>query len=186
MSSKILLRGVFVNHLIKSKDDTTIRQVISNNEAAFTEIEKDFDDVESCTVPHKICWYCGLYDNECVAITISRIVDVRNEMDNDYKLHHNLPDACTKIGAVKERTIGNFCTVFCAARFLQETADISEQCKSRYKSFLYYTLQKKLGKPIYHIPLAYPRYYMKAYSGEGGWSEDEYKRRNKLLFNTFK
>jgi hypothetical protein len=183
MLGKILLHGVFINNLMhESYED--IMQIKIYNEDTFEELEQEIhnDVFFSEQKTGVICWCCSLcIIGQITSISVSFSNETRSEFDNSYKIYHNLLDACHSTSTKKVAPYGNFCNEFCAMRFLFESQDISPESKKKYKKNLLYETSRRLGKEIFFIPLSYPKQYMKLYCGDGGWSEEEYRRRNKTL-----
>jgi hypothetical protein len=79
------------------------------------------------------------------------------------------------------RYYGNFCTIFCTIRYLQETEEFTKNCKENYKNILYLLFSKQCKKKVFYIPPSLPKTLMKIYSGNMGLTEAEYKNANKAL-----
>lgn len=181
MSIMILLRDVFVNNIANDNMDN-LTQIRIFNEDAFTELEKEIGNCITESQTDAFCWCCGLYIiGPVMNMIVNYSVESKSEFDSSYKIYHNFPDGCHVLSTRKMATQGNFCNEFCLMRFLETCPDISMECKRKYKKNLLYEMQKKLNKEIYFIPLSYPKHYMKMYCGDGGWSEEEYRRHNSAL-----
>lgn len=104
-----------------------------------------------------------------------------NEIKCHYKPHNDLLDGIHREEIETIKYYGNFCTIFCTIRYLQETEEFTKKCKENYKNILYFIFSKQRNKKIYHIPPALPKTMMKIYSGNMGLTEAEYKIANKAL-----
>jgi len=76
---------------------------------------------------------------------------------------------------------GNFCSVFCAIRYLKETTDFPEACKENYRNMLYLYYERQTGIRVNYIPPSLPKTLMQIYAGEKGLSETDYKAANRAL-----
>lgn len=104
-----------------------------------------------------------------------------NELKYNYKPHNDLLDGIHREEVEMVRYYGNFCTIFCAIRYLQETEEFTKNCKENYKNILYLLFSKQCKKKVFYIPPSLPKTLMKIYSGNMGLSEAEYKNANKAL-----
>ena len=104
-----------------------------------------------------------------------------NEIKCQYKIHADLLDGIHREESELIKYYGNFCTIFCAIKYLQETEEFTQKCKENYGKFLYLIYSKYCKKKIYYIPPALPKTLMKIYCGDKGMTEIEFKSANKAL-----
>ncbi len=188
--NKILLKGIFIDHLLN-------KGIIENDKLPETIIETDnlfWDELEKKHIDNKVqenqielaCWCCGLFFEETpwgIPIFTSSEINIVN--DEKYELHNNLLDSVSRKEKKHVKYMGNFCSVCCAIRFLNETSEIPDNCKDNYRNLLYYIYEQKICKKITFIPMAHPKHKMSLYSGKDGWSEQEFKEKNKQLERQF-
>jgi len=183
MSGRVLLKGVYMsmyNAEKKSQDIITIDTVIEQDSNFWDEIEKIAIVTENTN--EYACWNCGLlYISKTWGIPIFTFTDVETKYQTEYKLHHNLLSSINKTEFTNIKTLGHFCTIMCAVRYLEETIDIPRNNKDSYKNLLYFAYSQHRGQQVHYIPPAFPKSRMRIYCGPEGWSEQEYREHNKNL-----
>lgn len=183
MNGRILLKNIYISSFItieKKVINTTICTIIQSENYFWNEIEKIA--IQSENTHELACWNCCLlYTSKSWSLPIFSFKDINVKYDLQYKLHHNLLDGINKTEFTNVKTLGNFCSIFCAVRYLDETSDVPKNLKTGYKNLLYFAYMQHTNKYVNYIPHAYPKEKMKIFCGPGGWTEYEYKEKNKLL-----
>lgn len=188
--NKILLKGIFIEHLL-NKDNFTSDQlpetIVETDNEFWEELEKS--NKNQIIIDNQVelaCWCCGLFfEEQPWGIPIFTTSDIGETSSENYELHNNLLDSMSRTEKKHIKFIGNFCSVCCAVRFLNETSEIPVHCKENYRNLLYYLYEQKICKKVTFIPMAYPKHRMCIYSGKEGWSEKEFKEKNKQLEHQF-
>lgn len=183
---KILLKGIFIEHLLikNTVEDIQLPEIILETDTAFWE-ELEMNEKQPLNISHEqsemACWSCSLFFDEKpwgIPIFSSNEIIIA---ENKYEFHNNLLDSTSRTEKNNMKFMGNFCSVCCAVRFLEESSEIPEHCKQNYKNLLYHLYEQYIGKKVAFIPLAYPKYKMRIYCGKDGWSEQEFKEKNRQL-----
>lgn len=116
----------------------------------------------------------------CVSSNFQKYVSSVSHNCAPYEDYTNLPDSIGRVEVKSVSYYGNFCTIFCLMRYLEESYEIAAERKVILRKNMLYHESQLRGRKITHIPLAYPKTRMKMYSGEG-WTEDQFKAENKAL-----
>ncbi len=198
MANRILLKNIFIEKFYASKEVDTILPTIS-----LTENEQFWDGLEKeakIKIPKPIiektncaCWTCSLlFDEKPTNIPIFLFKDIvktaietpTNYVENtsyENMPYHVLLDSVSRVEKLNVKYYGNFCTIFCARRYLEETVEIPQACKEHYRNMLYMLYSQEIGRDVSYIPLSYPKTLMNVYI-EKGISEQEYKTLNNTLY----
>lgn len=183
MSGRVLLKGIYMSmfeHEKKINDISTIETVIEQDNEFWDIIEKIA--ITTQNTEEYACWNCCLlYTTKTWGIPIFTFTDVKIQYQVEYKLHHNLLSSINKSEFNNIKTLGHFCSIVCAVRYLDETIDIPRNNKEGYKNLLYFAYSQYCGQRVLYIPPSHPRNKMRIYCGPGGWSEQEYREHNKAL-----
>ena len=183
MSGRVLLKGIYMSMYDTEKKTTSILTI----ETSFDQSVNFWDDIEKIAIFSQnqneyACWNCGLlYLTKSWGIPIFTFTDIKNEYQKEYRLHHNLPGSLTRSEFSNLKTYGHFCSIVCAVRFLEESLDIPRNIKDKYRNLLYFAYSQYCGHKVCHIPPAYSKTRMRIYCGPEGWSEQEYREKNKAL-----
>lgn len=188
---KILLKGIFINHLSTRdviEDIKVPETIIETDQFFWEELEKtsslslERGNEEITEKTELACWSCGLFFEESPwGIPVFSSSDIEPTTAAHYELHHNLLDSTSRAEKKGTKDMGNFCGVCCAIRFITESPEIPRNLKKIYTNLLYHKYEQMVGRKISYIPPAHPRYKMRIYCGQDGWSEQEYKEKNKQL-----
>jgi hypothetical protein len=196
MANRILLKNIFIEkyYCVKEAENILPTISISENDNFWQSLEKEKIHIKPAILEktNLACWYCGLFFDEkpsnipifLFKDTIKMQYDLSNNYvePSDFKNlpHHALLDGFSRTENINVKYYGNFCTIFCALRFLTETIDIPHSCKEHYKNMIYMLYSEEIGREVRFIPLAHPKTLMNIYT-ERGISEQEYKNLNKNL-----
>ena len=183
---KILLRGIFIeniNNYKEEEDNNYINTIVEDNKNFWDELEKTYEIQENKKETTDLaCWSCSLFfEDKAWGIPIFTNNDIINERSEEYHIHNNTLDSTSRLEKKITFYYGNFCSICCAMRYLLESIELPSNYKQIYKNLLYYTYEKVVGHRITYIPPAHPKTKMKIYCGKDGWSEEEYREKNRIL-----
>lgn len=183
MTRRIFLENVFLTKLVETVEkvkDQLIGLTIEDNNDFWQKIENT--PAVDPNSEELLCWNCALYPLEYESgIPLFSYTDIVKNYQSNYELHHNLFDSINTKEIRCEKYMGHFCSIFCKISHLNTTAEIPEHDKERCRKMIYYNYGMKVGRRVAYIPPAHPRYRMKTYCGSAGWSQQEYREKNKLL-----
>ena len=197
MANRILLKNIYIEKFYTPKEvEQTLPTIsVSDNDNFWLNLEKDIVQISKNNFEKSncACWNCSLFfDEKPYNIPIFLYRDIIKTDHNttseyieitDFKNlpHHVLLDSVSRAEQITVKYYGNFCSIFCALRFLTETIEIPPQLKEHYKNMLYMLYGEEIKKDISYIPLAHSKTIMKSYNDKG-ISEQDYKNLNKSLY----
>jgi hypothetical protein len=159
---------------------------VVNADSELPNIYTDIDNWPKST--NLACWYCSLCFKGkpwFIPVAWTRGVIDREKVTYDINLNFPQSDQCIETTII--RTDGNFCSPFCAKRYIEEYKKYTPNIRKKNINMLHYQCEQFLGYNPNYIPSAPDKTKMKKYCGESGITESEYQKlikRNYKFMNT--